>query len=248
MTRRTRATAARPLLPAGAAVLVVVVALSPPVASAGEGSVTAHMVQHLLLVAVVAPLLALSVRRQPDLLLALPPAARRRSLRGARALRSPLGVGAATAAAVAALWVWHVPVLYDAAVDDRVLHGVEHLTLLGAALVFFVVVLDPRTPAHLALAALTAGAFGHALLGGLLTFASRPLYASAAADGLADQQLAGLLMWVPGGAPHLLAASLVVSGAIRLAAERTDRRERIRRERSRREQRRGRPERAGLVR
>jgi cytochrome c oxidase assembly factor CtaG len=118
---------------------------------------------------------------------------------------------------VAVLWGWHVPALYEQAVRSEALHTVEHLSFLATAFMFWWVVLQPsgRSPApgRDVLYVFTAGLAGSAL-GALLTFAASPIYPSytraAAALGaspLTDQQLAGLIMWIPSGVVYLGFAS-----------------------------------------
>lgn len=196
-----------------------VVALSPALEAAAASSFSLHMVQHLLLISVAAPLFVLG---RPGALVRRAVPQQIHPTRAGRLLaRTSAGAtacAAATATGLAVLWLWHVPRLYDAAVASVPVHLVEHVTLLVAMAWFWTAVLHPRTPAHAALAALVVTTIGHALLGGLITFSGRPMYA--AYPDLTDQQLAGLLMWVPGGAPHLLAAAAVVIAWI----DRSDRR------------------------
>ena len=115
---------------------------------------------------------------------------------------------------VAALWLWHSSTLYDAALRHELLHRLEHASFLVTALLFWGVVLGahrsrtvPRGYGVLLVFAMTMqGVF----LSALLTFASTPWYraylVTAPAWGfsaLADQQLAGVIMWVPAGAIYV---------------------------------------------
>jgi len=198
-------------------------ALLSPVHALGEALFSAHMVQHLVLIVVAAPLLAAGA---PLLacLWAVPDAPRRRWARAwARARRLRAAVGAVTAPGVvwvlhvAALWAWHLPRAYDLALRDGAVHALEHASFLGTAVLFWWVALQPVGRRRLGRAAamlyvFAAGMQG-AALGALLTFARVPWYlghgTAARAWGLTpleDQQVAGLIMWVPGGLAYLIAA------------------------------------------
>ena len=203
------------------------VALVSPIDALADELFSVHMVQHMLLMVVAAPLLQLGAPVRP-LLLGLPRSLRRalvRPLAGARAvrwafhgLRLPL---VAAALYVGGLYVWHIPRIYDAALELPALHLAEHLWYLGAGLLFWSVVIDPvPLRATLPYAAripflLLVGAAQNTILGGLLAFSIRPFYAHyigrAAAFGLdpvTDQRLGGTIMWVPGDFIFLAAASL----------------------------------------
>ncbi|MHB8631715.1 MAG: cytochrome c oxidase assembly protein, partial [Candidatus Limnocylindria bacterium] len=185
-----------------------------------------HMVQHMLLLAVASPLLLLGGPIRP-LLRGLPLALRRTVVRAiarntafralVHLLRQPL---MAAALYVAGLYAWHVPALYDAAVENPTIHVVEHSWFLVSALLFWSVVIDPVPfRATLPYAAripflLLVGAAQNTILGGLLAFSDRPFYApyleTTAAYGLdpaTDQRLGGAIMWVPGDLIFLAAAS-----------------------------------------
>ena len=199
------------------------VALLSPLDALGSALLSAHMAQHLLLIVVAAPLLVLG---QPALALlwALPGAsspavwgvvAPAAVLRGVwAALTLPL---VAWLLHTAALWAWHAPPLYQAALDLPALHGVEHLSFLGTACCSGGRCWRPARPARrprdprrtaygLGALSIFALTLQSGLLGALMTFAPSPWYPAYAGRtvpwGLApleDQQLAGILMWVPGG-------------------------------------------------
>jgi cytochrome c oxidase assembly factor CtaG len=185
-----------------------------------------HMVQHMLLTLVAAPLLLLGQPIRP-LVRGLPlamrlqvfrPIALNRQLRAVvHVLRSPL---VAVFLYVGGLYYWHVPAVYDAAVEDPALHLVEHAWFLGTALLFWSNVVDPEPfSARLSYAPrivylLLAGAAQNTILGGLLAFSSRLLYPhylgrpeSYGIDAVTDQRLGGAIMWVPGDVIFLAAAS-----------------------------------------
>lgn len=194
--------------------LVLAIALLSPLDALSSASFGAHMVQHLLLILVAPPLL---VAGAADLayLWALPKAQRpgfgafERRVSGWLGGEPDGGCNRLVVVALATgmLWLWHVPALYDAAVRHQALHTTEHVGFLVTALLFWAGVLRLRPTDHAhngaRILAVAAMALQGGLLGALLTFASRPLYDSHRApsflgfDPLVDQQLAGLLMWVP---------------------------------------------------
>jgi len=185
-------------------------ALASPLHSQADLYLAAHMVQHIVLVTV-APLLVLVGR--PDLLIlgVLPRRGRSSPARFARAaLRSPT---IAAAAHGIAIWAWHAPPLFDAALQNEALHALEHFSFVATALWFWAAVLAATRRASgriEALIAVLATLIHGGILGALLAFSGRPLYPAYADEAallgyapLADQQLAGLIMWVPGGAFYL---------------------------------------------
>jgi putative membrane protein len=202
---------------------VVVVALVSPLDGMSAALFSAHMVQHLLLVLVAAPLLVLGVSA-PVWLWALPVAWRRPLARGWRSGRAVwLAVSAPPAAWTlhqAALWLWHLPALYTAALRHAAVHAVEHVALLGTALLFWGALLGAGGRGRLGPGAgvlyLCAASVAGGALAALITFAPAPWYAAYAATAgawgltpLEDQQLAGLIMWVPAGAVELLGALIL---------------------------------------
>jgi putative membrane protein len=199
------------------AVLALVVALVSPLDALSGSLFSAHMVQHLVLVLVAAPLLVLG-DPQVALLWALPRRAAKtlgRVVKRSFALSWLTGLLGAPAAAwllfAAALWLWHAPVLYEAALRSELIHDVEHLVFLGTSLLFWSVLLRNTTPGHMrygmAVMYLFTTALQSSVLGALMTFSSEPWYSYYAnlvgpwsLTALEDQQLAGLVMWIPGGA------------------------------------------------
>jgi putative membrane protein len=192
-------------------------ALVSPLHAMGEQLFTAHMVEHEIVMAVAAPLLVLA-RPAVVFLWAWPNTIRRSIGRAAR--RDPLRLvwALATAPVVAtllhglAIWIWHVPVLFDAAVTHLVLHRLQHLSFLLTALLFWWALLR-NCGAGAATGHLFVTMTHTSLLGALLTFAPRVLYGVQtvhAADwgltAIQDQQLAGLVMWVPAGTIYAGAA------------------------------------------
>ena len=108
------------------------------------------------------------------------------------------------------LWLWHAPGPYAWGLASLPAYGLMQVSLLGSAWLMWRAILSPATPSGAALVALVATIGQMGLLGALIVFAPVPLYmvhlASTAPWGLsplADQQLAGLLMWVPAILPYL---------------------------------------------
>ncbi len=225
----------------GGLLLLALALLSPLDAMAGA-LFSAHMAQHVLLMMAAAPLLALGAPAHVWLWV-LPLAARRSAARWVhrqpgmrgllRSLRSPL---AAWLASAVAMWLWHIPSWYEAALADETVHAVEHFMFLGSAWLFWLAVLQPRRRGALAEGAaillLFTTALHSGILGALITFAPDPwipTYAlTTAAWGLtplADQQLAGVIMWVPAGMVYL-GATLALIGLRLARLERQDARSR----------------------
>lgn len=186
-----------------AGMLLAGLALFGPLDDWAAGSTAMHMVQHMALIVGVAPLLVV----------AQPLAQWRRAFgRTAVALaRAPLRLAqrpmAAAVAHAAAIWMWHAPGPYTAALLHEGWHVLEHACFLFSAWVFWWSVWQaPVTRGFGALAALLFTLMHTGLLGAVLTFAPQPLYLRESRE-LWDQQLAGLVMWVPGGVAYLWAAA-----------------------------------------
>ncbi len=119
-----------------------------------------------------------------------------------------------------AVWAWHAPPLFEAALVNPPLHMLEHASFVLTAIWFWSALLaSVRSPSRRlgAGVAILATLIHSGILGAILTFAPRPIYAvyrddalTLGVDALADQQLAGLVMWVPGGVIYLVAALWVV--------------------------------------
>jgi putative membrane protein len=192
-------------------------ALLSPLHWFGERVFTLHMVEHEVVMAVAAPLLVLA-RPAGALAWALPARWRRamgrigrgRLLGGAwAAMTAPVF---ATIAHGIAIWAWHVPALFDAAVLHVTLHRLQHVSFLGTALLFWWALLRrcAAGPAamHLFITMMHTG-----ILGALMALAPRVLYSAQTAQAgiwgltpLEDQQLAGLVMWIPAGTVYAGAA------------------------------------------
>jgi putative membrane protein len=213
--RRTRSSPTGRAVAFGGGLAVVAAALMSPLEGAAAERFSAHMVQHLLLMVVAAPLLAYA-RPRAALVAGLPEGGREAVRRVAaleglrrlgRALVHPLAVWTIGALAV---WAWHMPSLYDLALRDHVAHVLEHACFVAAAVLFWTVVLGsgarrgvPRPVATLLV--FTSGVQSTAL-GAVLLFATTPLYQAhgQGSSALEDQQLAGALMWGPPALVYLI--------------------------------------------
>ena len=175
--------------------LVTATALLSPLCALSVALFSARIAQHMVLVLIAAPLVAL----------ALPP------LRPGRA-RFELWGGAL--AFLIALWFWHMPWPYDATFTSTALYWTMHLSVFGSALLLWHPLLHaPRALSLEALAAGCASSVQMGLLGAVLAGAQRPLFFPHLTttqvwglSPLADQQLGGVLMWVPGIALFLWVA------------------------------------------
>jgi putative membrane protein len=204
------------------------VALVTPLDALGDESFAAHMLQHELLMVVAAPLLV-TARPLEAWTWALPPAWRHAlgNALHAEGWRRAWGFAAEPVGAwtlhAAALWLWHVPRLFEAALANEALHVTQHTCFLGSALLFWWSVLARRTrqAEGVAVASLFTTMMHTGVLGALLTFAPTVWYghyAGAASLGLSaleDQQLGGLLMWVPAGLVYIATGLAIVASWLR---------------------------------
>ena len=166
-----------------------------------ETSFTAHMIQHVILIVVAAPLLALGA---PALLDRLPDRWRRL----AYAVHGPYWAGwaiAAVALQAAAMILWHLPRPFQSAVTHDPLHGAEHLTLIATAVLFWWVVVGAG-PSRVVMAIMATffAAVACSGLGAGLAFAGHPWYP--AYRSLDDQAMGGVIMWSVAGLFYLAAA------------------------------------------
>jgi len=206
--------------------LIMLLALISPLdVLADDYLFSAHMLQHMLLILATPPLLILGLPRSFAMAMVGVP-----TLRGLeRMLRHP---AVAWTFGMVALWIWHLPRLYDATLVSEPLHIFEHLTFLATATIFWWPILAPLETSRMshgaAFAYLGAAMLATTILGVLITFAPLGVYTAylhpvdslhilgALRDswGLtseSDQQLGGLLMWVPGGLVYLSAIMAVLA-------------------------------------
>lgn len=193
--------------------------LLSPLDALAERLLAAHMVQHFGLMLLAAPLMVLG-RPALAFLWALP-ASWRGAAQAAHPLRTLLHPLAAWTVYFAVLWLWHAPPLHEAALADPRLHALQHASFLGAALLFWSAVLGaPRGETRaLAFGTVFATAVQSCALAALLTTSATVWYpAYPGAFGLSpleDQQLGGLVMWVPCCAILIGAALSVMAGLLR---------------------------------
>ena len=202
---------------AGAATVVIALGPLHPLA---DHSLAGHMVQHVVLITVASPLLALG-GTVPALLWALPEGGRRRLLPvWRRAVASTNGAGWVWWAGLtiigqsAVMWVWHAPLLFDAAVGHEWMHGLEHLSfLVSSTVMWWVLLAGRRARRGAATLALFVAAFPGTALGAALLLAPRPWYppyvGPSIGAALADQQLAGTIMWSFAGLVYVGASAVL---------------------------------------
>jgi putative membrane protein len=199
--------------------LLLALALLPPLAPISAGTFSGHMLQHEVLMVAAAPLLVLG-RPLAIWVWSFPAGWRRSVASPARSTRlramwsfvtAPL---TATILHGAAIWIWHAPPLFAAAEANVWVHALQHSAFFFTALLFWNAVCGPRegTVRAGALFWLFVTMLHTGALGVLLTFSAGLWYREApeaAAWGLTaleDQQLGGLIMWVPGGTVYVIAA------------------------------------------
>jgi cytochrome c oxidase assembly factor CtaG len=204
-------------------------AIASPLDALGSLLLSAHMVQHLLLMVAAPPLILLGAPILP-LLRGLPRRFVREALgpflawpvleRLGGALTHPVS---GLVALTAAMWGWHVPAAYELALRSPAWHDVEHACFVGTSLLFWWPVVVPwpsrrRWPASMTPLYLLAGSVANTALAAVLTFSDRVLYPTYEAtsglfgmSALSDQTLAGVLMWVPGSLAFLVPAVLATA-------------------------------------
>jgi putative membrane protein len=197
------------------------VALVSPLDELGEHHFSAHMLQHEILMLVAAPLMVIA-RPLAAWTWAFPLRARQRIGRAVQVrwwvatwgiITGPL---AAWALHALALWGWHIPALFEQAVEREAVHIAQHASFLFTALLFWWAVIGPRSRASAGttIASLFTTMLHTSALGALLTLAAAPWYPR---YGLEDQQLGGLIMWVPGAAAYVIAALVIMARLLRPA-------------------------------
>ncbi|WP_183917037.1 cytochrome c oxidase assembly protein [Rhizobium lentis] len=192
-------------------------ALVSPLHWLGQQLFSFHMVEHELVMAISAPLIVLS-RPSAMLLWGLPKIVRRQTGRAlaSNAMRSAwncLSNGTvATLLHGVTIWAWHAPILFDATIDSPPLHRLQHLSFFASAVLFWWSVIWKKNRGlaawHVFLTMLHMS-----ILGALITLAPRVLYGvqtraseTWGLSPLEDQQMAGLVMWVPAGIIYAIAA------------------------------------------
>lgn len=215
-----------------AGLLALFLAMVWPLDALGEWSLAAHMGQHMLLLAFVPPLL-LAGRPLAVIAHAMPP---RWSLALHRRCRHWYATGAqalalACAAQLAVMGLWHLPMATAAALHSDGIHWLMHASFLLAGFWFWAAlwhrVRDPGAGVGPALVAIVVVMMQMGFIGALLTFSRRALYAVyvdraplLGLEAMADQQLAGLLMWVPACVPYLIGGLWLMRAGLRRAERR----------------------------
>lgn len=215
----------------------LVIALASPMDALGEVLFSAHMIQHELLMLVAGPLLVLSrpgshlvlgARSFFTLLIRCVNGGDSRFLAGFwRGMLSPLP---AWTLHFVGLWVWHIPILFNAGLTNTLVHSLQHISFLLIALIFWYSLLRKRTDsAVVAVVSLFTTATHASLLGALLTFSPEVWYTPYIATTedwgltpLQDQQLGGLIMWMPAGVVYIAAALILLAQYLRNWKGKTD--------------------------
>jgi putative membrane protein len=201
-------------------------ALLSPIHTFSEELFFVHMAQHVIVMSVAAPLLLLANPVQA-MIWSLPPRARvavghmlsaeARPLRVLKLLTQPI---VAWTLFVLNLWVWHQPPAYQAALESELVHYAQHLLFFLSAVLFWWPVIGPaplrsRLPYPARMLYVFVTWLPNSVLGAGFTFAPNVMMSFYEArprhwgiDPLADQQLAGLIMWIPGDS--IYAAAMIV--------------------------------------
>lgn len=221
--------------------LVIVLALVSPLHQMGDELFSAHMVQHELLISVGAPLLVLG-RPLIPFLWAMPMEWRRSVggwsqsrvvSQGWRRISNPM---VAFGLHGLALWIWHLPQFFQATLRSEFIHSLQHTSFLLTAILFWWTIFNARAGEvrrGAAVCYLFATLLETGALGALLTFSPTlwyPAYAATTArwgiSPLEDQQLGGLIMWIPGSLAYIASALAIFANWLRESERRSLRRER----------------------
>jgi putative membrane protein len=180
--------------------LILVSLFVSPLCALSSALFSVRVAHHVVLIALAAPVLVLSL---PG--------------RWCAPAFFPSALGIVFVLHVGIVWLWHAPGPYTAAMTDDLLFWAMQLSLLISAVALWLAVLSPAAPFGYALTLLLGSVIQMGLLGAVITFARVPLYLPHFAttepfglSALADQQLAGLIMWVPATLPYLGAALFLI--------------------------------------
>lgn len=218
LSKRTQRRPSGLLFLAGWAVLTL--ALVSPLHEGGERSFTLHMIEHELIMLIATLLLAASYAGG-TLAWGVPQPVARAFAFGPlktiwRRLTEPV---TATILQAVAMWAWHAPALFDRALESRGWHIAQHASFIATSLLFWWAMLHVQRGRYgLSAACLFVTSLVGGALGALMAFSSSPWYSGYASMGMTgigldpvtDQQLAGLLMWIPGGMVHAAAALILL--------------------------------------
>jgi putative membrane protein len=222
---------------------ILAAALVSPLHELGESLFSAHMLQHELLMIAAAPLLVWS-RPLAQLLRGFPRAWRAPLVRVLThpIVRRLIDTLAAPAFAFVtqgiAIWLWHVPALFQATLHSQVAHALQHASFFGTALLFWWSLMRGargRRNFGFGLLSVFLTTLHTGALGALLSLSSTvyyPAYGQAAQrfglSPLEDQQLGGLIMWIPGGVAYVVGALALAAGWLRNSEARAARRDALR--------------------
>jgi len=202
----------------------LIIALDSPVHELGEQLFWVHMTQHEVLMLVSAPLLVMGEPLLP-FLWALSPAWRGRVANIARSnvFKKCWALVSAPPSAwllsALALWIWHAPWLFDQTVHNDLIHAAQHASFLGTALLFWWPLVNRKSALNYGagVAYVFTTILHTSVLGALLTFSQHPWYSTyvttAPAWGMSaleDQQVGGLIMWIPAGTLLLIVALVLL--------------------------------------
>ena len=218
---------------------VYVLAMESPIERLGKHHFSMHMIQHELVMTYAVPMLLLGAPTTP-LLRGLPGWLRRgvvRPLAGNVAIRFAYRAITHPAAAIflltAVVWAWHlVPGWWEASLRNQVVHDVQHASFTAVAVLFWWNVIDPR-PLHSRIPHLPrilyifGGTLPKHILAAMVTFAPHPFYPTYEGarrvlpiDPSTDQQIAGLIMWVPSEFITIIAMAIVFFMWVRISERR----------------------------
>jgi cytochrome c oxidase assembly factor CtaG len=218
-----------------AGIAALALTLLSPLHRFGSELFSAHMTQHELLMLVAAPLLVMGQPGTP-MLWAFPISSR---IKLGKAVKQP--VLARTWKAVSSpfsawiihgisVWLWHIPFLYQATLESELVHAAQHITFLGTALLFWWTLFHGRSERMTYGAAVVyvfTTAVHTSVLGALLTCTSKlwyPAYVGHTTawglSALQDQQLGGLIMWLPAGVVYIGIALWLFAGWLRESDQR----------------------------
>jgi putative membrane protein len=180
-----------------------------PLCALSSALFSARVVHHVLLIAVAAPLVVMALPGRWRLAVA----------------QSTGVLGAIFALHVAIVWFWHLPAPYASAMSSYLTFWIMQISLIVSAIALWHVILSPGRAPGIALAMALGTVMQMGLLGAMITFARNPLYIPHFAttepfglSPLADQQLAGLIMWVPATLPYLAVALALIGRSLARAA------------------------------
>jgi putative membrane protein len=189
--------------------LALVFAVASPLHALGEVLFSAHMVQHEILMLAAAPLLVLS-RPMVPMLRGLPASWRRPAGRWSKL--GAIHPWAAWSIHAAALWLWHIPSWFQATLWNPWIHAAQHVSFLGSALLFWWSLLAAdRAGFGMGMLLLFTTSVHTSMLGALLTFTRQVWYPAYrwtevwGVSAIEDQQLGGLIMWIPAGIVYVAA-------------------------------------------